>query len=671
MQLSPTGRYLHHHLTDPEAGYPKPWPDGAALTAVDLGNLLPLAYGTAGTGGPAFSMRVEVEDEVKRRQPVFTPESCVALYEALVAGLAKRKWANLCLAAAALVRCPGGAPVAELAGAAGTLTAFMVAKRRTEEPYALLAVAGLAGLDEVAAGALDVGPEPLGAAELDLVLSLDPADRALLAEVGPRAYGSPPELPGVWERLAAVPAYARFARSALESAAARLTAIHAREIPYQADKAFGAAETAAIGRAVRLALAGDEPWLPELLATVLAQVAVAPTAAKTLPSQALLYEIARAIERHPTPEAIEALRTARAVTRHAGVIKQLDRMIVRAEPGLADRAEVAFRMPDPGRLEAPLGAHKAVIAVADDAFELTWWQGSQRLKSLPAAVRKAHADEVKRVRGLADVLRRQVTTLAGALETALMDETCWPYETWRTRIAEHPIAATVARRLVWEVEIAPGTWQAALGDLDPSGDSNATGDPNPLGDLDAPAGRVRLWHPVRATPAEVAGLREAVAAGRVRQPFEQATREVYRPAGKAAGDVAGDVAGFAGRLVDYGRLYTMFGQRGWRAGMLGPWEGGETGEATRVPAGGGWRASFGHEYVQDGANGRAVTGQVGFQRLVDGGWAAVSPAEVPALVFSEAMRDVSLFVAATSIAPDPEPQSRVTSTAHSASPAEP
>ncbi|MEV1179307.1 DUF4132 domain-containing protein, partial [Nonomuraea sp. NPDC049784] len=451
MQLSPTAQQLHRHLTEPGAGHPDPWPDGARLSAADLGHLLPLAYRVTGSG-PAFSMRVTVEDQVRERQPSFTPESCLALYEALVDGLARRKWADLCLAAAALLRCPGGAPTAALAAPARTLIEFMAREKRIEHPYAFLAVAGLAGMDEMAE-IMEERREPLAAAELELVMGLDPAGRALLAEIGPGSFGSPPELPDVWERLAAMPAYVDFARSTLEAADGRLAEIHAGEIPYRADKAFGPKETAAIGRAARLALFRDEPWLPELLGGLLTRVAVAPTTAKTLPSQALLYEVARAVERFPTPEAITALRTARAVTRHAGVVKQLDRMIRRAEPGLADRVEVAFRMPDlgfgpGGRLEVPIGEHRAVVAAGEDgSFGLSWWHGDRPLKSVPAALRKEHPDEVKRLRELVKQVQRQVTTLVTALEAGFAGETAQPYATWREQIAEHPIASTSASQI--------------------------------------------------------------------------------------------------------------------------------------------------------------------------------------------------------------------------------
>ncbi|MFI6799558.1 DUF7737 domain-containing protein [Streptosporangium canum] len=51
--------------------------------------------------------------------------------------------------------------------------------------------------------------------------------------------------------------------------------------------------------------------------------------------------------------------------------------------------------------------------------------------------------------------------------------------------------------------------------------------------------------------------------------------------------------------------------------------------------------------------GYAVTDQVRFHRLAGGRWHRAPLTEVPALVFSEAMRDVDLFVAVTSITADP------------------
>ncbi|MEV4298053.1 DUF4132 domain-containing protein [Microbispora rosea] len=623
IQLSPQARHLHDLLTGVVTDAPQ-WPDASSLGAYELGALLPSAYRVVKQRGDAMAARFAVEDQARERQPLFTPAACLDLFDALVEGLATRKWADLCVGVGALVRCPAGAPYDRLAGRARTLVRFLLRRERLGEPFPLLAVAGLAGLDAEVAGRLTARRGPLAVAEVELLLGWDVPRRALFAEsVCERSYNASPPLPDVRERLAALPGYADFVRDTLEAADARVAAIHAGELPYKADKAFAEGEKETIGRAARLALFRDEPWLPDLLERLVRGLAVAPTQARTLPSQGVLFEVARAAEDHPTPEAVSALRAARDVTRHAGVSKQLDRVLKRVESALADRVEVAFRLPD-GRVRQALGEHTAVISTEGEV-ELSWWHGDRRLKTVPAAVRREHPAEVKRLRELAKQVRRRQASLIRALEASYAHEVAPPYR----QLEGHP----VADRLIWDFEVSPGVWRSELG-------------------LTVPDVPVRLWHPARATPDEVRAWREVVQDKELRQPFKQAFREVYllTPAEESAATYSNR---FAGHVVDYRRLYALFKQRGWQAGYLGPWDGGGEGEARRVLAGGRWRATFFHGYLWH-EDGYATTDQVRFHRMAEGGWREAPLAEVPPLVFSEAMRDVDLFVAVTSIATDPE-----------------
>jgi hypothetical protein len=122
-------------------------------------------------------------------------------------------------------------------------------------------------------------------------VTLGRAARRALAVIRENDYYAQPG-PDEWEALAASE-YAAFARQALDAAAARGAAVQSGELPYAADKAFTTDEVNVLGRATRVALLRDEPWLPELLGRLLPAIAVAPTAAKTLPSQALLFHPAR------------------------------------------------------------------------------------------------------------------------------------------------------------------------------------------------------------------------------------------------------------------------------------------------------------------------------------------------------------------------------------------
>ncbi|TLP54500.1 hypothetical protein [Microbispora triticiradicis] len=85
--------------------------------------------------------------------------------------------------------------------------------------------------------------------------------------------------------------------------------------------------------------------------------------------------------------------------------------------------------------------------------------------------------------------------------------------------------------------------------------------------------------------------------------------------------------------------------------------GGYDAEAKKELAEGAWRVRFRYETAAVDAGHEvilAATDQVRFDRREGRAFRQVDLAEVPPLVFSEAMRDVDLFVAVTSIATDPE-----------------
>ncbi|WP_026341958.1 DUF4132 domain-containing protein [Actinomadura atramentaria] len=557
--------------------------DASGLTDVELGSLVPAAYQGNRRGHPATVIAHTVQDEMRARQPRFTPAAVRALFDALVAELPHRDWADLALGVGALFRCTGEPP--DVAAPARTLVRALLDRDRLGEPFALLAAAARAGQTAAVRARLTV-TGPIAVDEAAVLDALAPDDLLALAEIEDAGgYARPAPHPDAWPRLAALPAVAAFARRALDAAAARVAALHAGDLPYRADKLFTADEVAALGRAARAALLRDEPWLRGLLDGLLTGVAVAPTSAKTLPSQALLYEFARAGQEFPTPELVAALRAARAATRHAGVPKQLGRNLVRVEAALAARADVALRMPDhgfapDGTLRRTLGDHQAVITAADTAT-LTFHSARGPLRGVPAAVRRAHPDAVRELRDLTARVGVQLATLTRALEGGFA--AVHPYAEWRSGLIDHPVAGAVARRLIWDVDghtILP------------------VRDALPDAPADAP---VRLWHPARATAADVAAWRDALADLEIRQPFRQAYRETYRLSPAEDGGAVRSHR-FAAHLVHYRALYALFRSRGWTSGRLGPWDGGDADDAARLLGAGEWRATLAHTLADPSAD---------------------------------------------------------------------
>ncbi|MFI8537360.1 DUF4132 domain-containing protein [Streptomyces aquilus] len=622
--------------------------DLAQLTDEQLGELLPAAHRVhhADVTPATWRTAMAVRQAADERRPRVSPDACRRLFEALVVRSRHSEWAvDPTPGVAALVGCAG--PWPELAEPARALTESLLVRKSIAHPYALFLIAGLADDVTLRAVAQRLGEGPIAMDEMNLLTGLTPAERAVMTELDlVNTYIEPESPPEVWQKLADLPVYVDFARSALEAAADRADGIQSGAIPYLADKAFTAREVAVLGQAARVALLRDEEWLPEVCARLLPGIAVAPTPARTVPSQALLYELVRAAKEFPTPEAVTAIRTARSVTRHAGVPKQLDKLLKKVEAALAQRTEVALRLPrlgfdEEGVLRRPAGDGYAAVVRVTETAQLTWQKDGRALRSVPASVRRDHGDLVKELRDLVKRVDLQLVTLARALEGGMPADTGHPYGWWRTELAGHPLARTVVGRLIWEIETAPGAWQTFL----PAAD-----------DLpDAPDDAcVRLWHPIRADAETVRAWRDRLVDGQVRQPFKQAFREIYRLT-PAEEETRLHSHRFAAHLVHYRRMRGLFRARGWTSRLLGPWDGGDGDEATRVLVSGRWRARFLHSFV-DWADDDPVasTDWVRFDQRLDGHWTEAPLAEVPPLVFSEAMRDVDLFVGVTSIAADPD-----------------
>ncbi|MEV7689075.1 DUF4132 domain-containing protein [Streptomyces bungoensis] len=353
------------------------------------------------------------------------------------------------------------------------------------------------------------------------------------------------------------------------------------------------------------------------------------------------------------PAALEALWQLRSRIKHRALRKQLDTALVTAagKQGITAGQLVERSVPDhglapDGSLERELGGHRVRVAVEEPAtVRLTFTRpdgGTSR--TAPAAVKDGFPDELQELKVLAKEVRGTLSAERARVEALMSAGREWPYDEWCRYYRDHPVTGTLVRGLIWEFQNAgdgEGEWRAVAPTTEPPGEPE----------------RVRLWHPVRASRDEIRAWREHLVTERLRQPFKQAFREIYllTPAEEETGVYSNR---FAAHIVHYRQLYALFKERGWQANFLGRYDGGYDGEARAEFGDGEWRACFHHEPAADDDGGyapeHAATDQVRFERRDGRRWREVPLAEVPPLVFSEAMRDVDLFVGVTSIAADPD-----------------
>ncbi|GAA2190510.1 DUF4132 domain-containing protein [Micromonospora lupini] len=306
-----------------------------------------------------------------------------------------------------------------------------------------------------------------------------------------------------------------------------------------------------------------------------------------------------------------------------------------------------------GRLRTPVGPYEATVEIAGDRARLVVARDGVPLNGVPAQVKQAHGDELVWLR---DAVKRVGATLVSErqrVEGLLSEERTWSYPDWSSRFLDHPVTATFGRRLLWETGGDGQRWTAGLPRCEPDGWTLVDRAGQTL-----PPGRIRLWHPARADTADVLAWREHLLAAGLTQPFKQVFREVYlrTPAEEKTHTYSNR---FAAHILRYRQANALLRARGWQAGYLGTWDGGYESEATKVFGGGAWRASFDHALVDNPDPDRydveyCSTDQVRFACRDGSAWQPAPIVDVPPMVFTEAMRDVDLFVGVTSIATDPQ-----------------
>jgi len=236
----------------------------------------------------------------------------------------------------------------------------------------------------------------------------------------------------------------------------------------------------------------------------------------------------------------------------------------------------------------------------------------------------------------------------GRIEDMFVEDREWDVETWRQRYVRHPLSGTFGVRLIWrlvEESASHSVMPLADGTLVTADGSAVEAGNNAL---------IRLWHPIDAAADDVGAWRTAVLERQIRQPFKQAFREVY-PLVLAEETAGTDSARFAGHILLYSQARALMLARRWGTNFLGPFDGGEIGIARHEFPSHGLRAEFRHDALWPLEPARSevthcTTGAVRFVRIADG--QPVGLREIPGIVFSEAMRDVDLFVSVSSVGAD-------------------
>ncbi len=332
----------------------------------------------------------------------------------------------------------------------------------------------------------------------------------------------------------------------------------------------------------------------------------------------------------------------------------------------------SYGMEEVGLRREQFGEYRAELRVNGSDAALSWFDAKGKaLKSVPAKVKSDHKDELKELQEALKDVQSMLPAQRDRLDSLFLLEKSWAWDEWRERYLNHPLIGPISRRLIWCVDGAPALFL----------DGNPT-DVRGVALAPENSARITLWHPVGCSIDEITAWRRRLEELQVTQPFKQAHREVYLLT-DAERNTRIYSNRFAAHILRQHQFNALCAARGWK-NRLRLLVDDSYPPASKELASWGLRAEFwiegiGDDYGTDtnesGVYLRLSTDQVRFYRppaaqnlAHAGGGGYTSNAggpgqddineplpleEIPALVFSEVMRDVDLFVGVASVGNDP------------------
>lgn len=357
----------------------------------------------------------------------------------------------------------------------------------------------------------------------------------------------------------------------------------------------------------------------------------------------------------PVKEGISKLVKFRTKIKNNTILKGIDKIIRELSEKnnvswdeLQEMSVPDFGLDDQGELRMTMGefvARYSINGITD--AQLIWEKEGKIQKAVPATVKDNFAAELKKLKASIKEIETLLPVYKEKIEQSYLRQRTWTYEQWLKHYLQHPLMGILAKKLIWHF-IDPRTGAKTQGIWL----NDALADVNEKvlhfdGEME-----VQLWHPIGFATEEIVAWRNFLQKHRITQPFKQAYREIYVV---TDAELTTDVYSnrFAAHVLRHHQFAALCKQRGWQYHLMGDWDS----HNTPFIHLGGWNIRV--EYLVDADWQGATSGPGVFTYIATDQVrffehnAQLSMRAVPALVFTELMRDIDLFVGVTSIGNDP------------------
>jgi len=313
---------------------------------------------------------------------------------------------------------------------------------------------------------------------------------------------------------------------------------------------------------------------------------------------------------------------------------------------LEDESLPTFGFDLTGEKSETFGDYIATLTLKGATVDLNWAdKNGKPRKTIPASVKANHKTELKELKQLAKDITAVLAGQAKTLDQSYVTDRLWTLDAWLKLYVEHPLRAQMTRSLIWEVtekekKIAVLPTNRGLEDISGKVHKAIEG------------AEIRLWHPLQSTTEQILAWRSKIEKLELVQPFKQAHREVYVVTDAERGTNIYSNR-FAAHIIRQHQFKALCAARGWDYTLQGMWDSWNI--PTRRIDAHGINVQFTVNMIEDAEQTTSGiplylnTDQVRFFQ----NHAEMLMENIPPIIFSEAMRDVDLFVAVTSVASDP------------------
>lgn len=273
-----------------------------------------------------------------------------------------------------------------------------------------------------------------------------------------------------------------------------------------------------------------------------------------------------------------------------------------------------------------------------NTVSLEWSVDQKSQKSVPAQMKTAHATELKALQKQVKEIKETLSAQIKRVETFYLAERAWNFKDWNPVFHEHGLMLAISRPLIWEfilndkkipLMFIDGVWK----------DEN-----DQIVDFSGQNPCLSLWHPINASADSVMKWRQILQKYKIAQPIKQAYREVYILT-EAEANTRTYSNRFAAHILKNYQFGALCKLRNWKG--FNQFHGGGTPELTiknhkiKVQ----YFVDFAH---YDNSGQYLTTDQVRFYKNNE----QMDLVDVPKILFSEALRDVDMFVGVSSIGND-------------------